>query len=196
MQDTCCFACACCAHALQHFGPGAKADWSAPWQDNFYTLTVYEKGAEVVRLYHTLLGVEGFRRAHNDMTVAMPMCCMPCLSQAHLPQAALPVAFPREARLGLQAVVRGAWLLWLSLGRTGLERCCRSMHGAAGDGRWASQTPCDRPAGRAWTCTSSATTARRSRAMTSARPWPTPTAATSRRSRPGAPTSLHDRRCQ
>jgi len=30
--------------------------------DNFYTATVYEKGAEVVRLYHTLLGAEGFRR--------------------------------------------------------------------------------------------------------------------------------------
>jgi len=30
--------------------------------DNFYTPTVYEKGAEVVRLYHTLLGPDGFRR--------------------------------------------------------------------------------------------------------------------------------------
>jgi aminopeptidase N len=30
--------------------------------DNFYTPTVYEKGAEVVRLYQTLLGREGFRR--------------------------------------------------------------------------------------------------------------------------------------
>ena len=29
---------------------------------NFYTTTVYEKGAEVVRLYQTLLGREGFRR--------------------------------------------------------------------------------------------------------------------------------------
>lgn len=29
--------------------------------DNFYTATVYIKGAEVVRLYHTLLGPEGFR---------------------------------------------------------------------------------------------------------------------------------------
>ena len=29
--------------------------------DNFYTLTVYEKGAEVVRLYQTLLGQNGFR---------------------------------------------------------------------------------------------------------------------------------------
>ena len=30
--------------------------------DNFYTLTVYEKGAEVIRMYHTLLGESGFRR--------------------------------------------------------------------------------------------------------------------------------------
>ncbi|MDX8413225.1 MAG: aminopeptidase N [Mariprofundales bacterium] len=30
--------------------------------NNFYTVTVYEKGAEVVRLYQTLLGVDGFRR--------------------------------------------------------------------------------------------------------------------------------------
>ena len=29
---------------------------------NFYTLTVYEKGAEVVRMLHTLLGAETFRR--------------------------------------------------------------------------------------------------------------------------------------
>jgi len=30
--------------------------------NNFYTMTVYEKGAEVVRLYHTLLGEKGFRK--------------------------------------------------------------------------------------------------------------------------------------
>ncbi len=30
--------------------------------NNFYTLTVYEKGAEVVRMYHTLLGADGFRK--------------------------------------------------------------------------------------------------------------------------------------
>src|SRR5262245_19049850 len=30
--------------------------------DNFYTTTVYEKGAEVVRMYRTLLGPPGFRR--------------------------------------------------------------------------------------------------------------------------------------
>jgi aminopeptidase N len=30
--------------------------------NNFYTMTVYEKGAEVVRMYQTLLGREGFRK--------------------------------------------------------------------------------------------------------------------------------------
>lgn len=30
--------------------------------NNFYTATVYNKGSEVVRMYHTLLGAEGFRR--------------------------------------------------------------------------------------------------------------------------------------
>lgn len=30
--------------------------------NNFYTVTVYEKGAEVVRMYQTLLGRDGFRR--------------------------------------------------------------------------------------------------------------------------------------
>jgi aminopeptidase N len=30
--------------------------------DNFYTATVYNKGAEVIRMMHTLLGAEGFRR--------------------------------------------------------------------------------------------------------------------------------------
>lgn len=30
--------------------------------NNFYTMTVYEKGAEVVRLYQTLLGQDGFRK--------------------------------------------------------------------------------------------------------------------------------------
>ena len=30
--------------------------------NNFYTMTIYEKGAEVVRLYNTLLGQDGFRK--------------------------------------------------------------------------------------------------------------------------------------
>ncbi|EGQ9459088.1 TPA: aminopeptidase N [Vibrio parahaemolyticus] len=31
--------------------------------NNFYTLTVYEKGSEVIRMYHTLLGEEGFQKS-------------------------------------------------------------------------------------------------------------------------------------
>ncbi|HVB16545.1 MAG TPA: aminopeptidase N [Stellaceae bacterium] len=44
--------------------------------DNFYTATVYNKGAEVIRMMHTLLGPEGFRRGmdayirHNDNRAA------------------------------------------------------------------------------------------------------------------------------
>eukprot|EP00747_Dinoflagellata_sp_TGD_P182508 gnl/TRDRNA2_/TRDRNA2_36783_c0_seq1.p1 gnl/TRDRNA2_/TRDRNA2_36783_c0~~gnl/TRDRNA2_/TRDRNA2_36783_c0_seq1.p1 ORF type:complete len:1061 (-),score=248.96 gnl/TRDRNA2_/TRDRNA2_36783_c0_seq1:71-3253(-) len=30
--------------------------------DNFYTVTVYNKGAEVIRMYRTILGAEGFRK--------------------------------------------------------------------------------------------------------------------------------------
>ena len=33
--------------------------------NNFYTLTVYEKGAEVVRMIHTLVGAEGFRKGSD-----------------------------------------------------------------------------------------------------------------------------------
>jgi aminopeptidase N len=33
--------------------------------NNFYTLTVYEKGAEVVRMIHTLLGAEAFRKGSD-----------------------------------------------------------------------------------------------------------------------------------
>ncbi len=33
--------------------------------NNFYTLTVYEKGAEVVRMIHTLVGADGFRRGSD-----------------------------------------------------------------------------------------------------------------------------------
>ncbi|WP_250463798.1 aminopeptidase N [Microbulbifer litoralis] len=32
---------------------------------NFYTLTIYEKGAEVVRMIHTLLGADGFRKGSD-----------------------------------------------------------------------------------------------------------------------------------
>jgi aminopeptidase N len=37
--------------------------------DNFYTATVYEKGAELIRMMHTLLGADGFRRG-MDLYIA------------------------------------------------------------------------------------------------------------------------------
>ena len=45
-------------------GPMAHPIRTAAYMEinNFYTVTVYEKGAEVVRLYQSLLGVDGFRR--------------------------------------------------------------------------------------------------------------------------------------
>ena len=33
--------------------------------DNFYTVTIYEKGAEVIRMIHTLLGDQGFRKGFD-----------------------------------------------------------------------------------------------------------------------------------
>ena len=48
---------------------GASARQRAPIRpdeviemNNFYTVTVYDKGAEVIRMLHTLLTEEGFRR--------------------------------------------------------------------------------------------------------------------------------------
>ena len=35
--------------------------------NNFYTATVYEKGAEIVRMLHTLLGSEGYRKALRSL---------------------------------------------------------------------------------------------------------------------------------
>lgn len=45
-------------------GPMAHPVRPASYEEmnNFYTLTVYEKGAEVVRMYHTLLGEAGFQK--------------------------------------------------------------------------------------------------------------------------------------
>jgi aminopeptidase N len=47
--------------------------------DNFYTPTVYEKGAEVIRMMHTLLGPAGFRRGmdlyvqrHDNQAATIP----------------------------------------------------------------------------------------------------------------------------
>ncbi|MEW5309288.1 MAG: hypothetical protein WDW38_001184 [Sanguina aurantia] len=46
--------------------------------DNFYTLTVYEKGAEVVRLYDTLLGKDGFRKGMDLYFQRHDGCAVTC----------------------------------------------------------------------------------------------------------------------
>ena len=38
--------------------------------NNFYTMTVYEKGSEVVRMYQTLFGRDGFRKRHGPVLQA------------------------------------------------------------------------------------------------------------------------------
>ena len=45
---------------------------------NFYTWTVYEKGAEVVRMYHTLLGAEGFRKGMDLYFERHDGCAVTC----------------------------------------------------------------------------------------------------------------------
>ena len=49
---------------MEDAGPMAHAVRPQSYQEinNFYTVTVYNKGAEVVRMLHTLVGKEGFRR--------------------------------------------------------------------------------------------------------------------------------------
>lgn len=44
--------------------------------DNFYTSTVYEKGAEVIRIYNTLLGKQGFRWASNEQRGVVWTSCL------------------------------------------------------------------------------------------------------------------------
>jgi aminopeptidase N len=46
--------------------------------NNFYTATVYEKGAEVVRLYQTLLGREGFRKGLRHYLSKHDGCAVTC----------------------------------------------------------------------------------------------------------------------
>jgi aminopeptidase N len=57
--------CACCASASSPRTP-ARCPPGAPGQlqaiNNFYTATVYEKGAEVVRMMQTLVGRDGFAK--------------------------------------------------------------------------------------------------------------------------------------
>jgi len=57
--------------------------------NNFYTLTVYEKGAEIARMLHTVLGAEGFRRgtdryfADNDGRAATVEDFLSALGEAN-----------------------------------------------------------------------------------------------------------------
>ena len=50
--------------------------------NNFYTLTVYEKGAEIIRMMHTLLGEENFQKGMqlylSVMTAARPPATISC----------------------------------------------------------------------------------------------------------------------
>jgi aminopeptidase N len=47
-------------------------------QDNFYTATVYEKGAEVIRMYETILGREGFRKGMDLYFQRHDGCAVTC----------------------------------------------------------------------------------------------------------------------
>ena len=46
--------------------------------DNFYTATVYRKGAEIIRMYHTLLGVDGFRKGMDLYFERHDNCAVTC----------------------------------------------------------------------------------------------------------------------
>ena len=69
--------------------------------DNFYTLTVYEKGAEIVRLYRTLLGKDGFRCAHLSCCcgIASAYKLMRCKCQVLHFQAARTIGLVKRTRV-------------------------------------------------------------------------------------------------
>ena len=46
--------------------------------DNFYTATVYEKGSEVIRMYHTLIGAEAFRKGMDLYFERHDGCAVTC----------------------------------------------------------------------------------------------------------------------
>ncbi|MDO5289152.1 MAG: aminopeptidase N [Pseudomonadota bacterium] len=75
---------------------------------NFYTTTIYEKGAEVVRLYQTLLGREGFRKGmdlyferHDGQAVTCDDFAQ-CMADAN-PHSELPALLPQFKRWYAQA---------------------------------------------------------------------------------------------
>ncbi len=50
----------------------------APTKNNFYTVTVYEKGSEVIRMYETLLGRDGFRKGMDLYFKRHDGCAVTC----------------------------------------------------------------------------------------------------------------------
>ncbi len=46
--------------------------------NNFYTLTVYNKGAELIRMLHTILGSEGFLRGMDLYVQRHDGCAVTC----------------------------------------------------------------------------------------------------------------------
>ncbi len=63
--------------------------------NNFYTVTIYQKGAEVIRMQHSLVGEEGFRRGTDlyfdrfdghAVTTEDFVCCMEEANQVNLDQ--------------------------------------------------------------------------------------------------------------
>jgi len=64
----------------QDAGPMAHPIRPDSYQEmsNFYTATVYEKGAEVIRMYHTLLGAEGFRKGMDLYFERHDGCAVTC----------------------------------------------------------------------------------------------------------------------
>ena len=49
---------------------------------NFYTMTVYEKGAEVVRMLHTLLGAESFYKGSTCISIALTVWRLPAMTSS------------------------------------------------------------------------------------------------------------------
>ena len=64
----------------QDAGPMAHSIRPDSYQEmsNFYTATVYEKGSEVIRMYHTLLGAEGFRKGMDLYFERHDGCAVTC----------------------------------------------------------------------------------------------------------------------
>ena len=49
----------------------SNSPWKVIEMNNFYTVTVYEKGAEVICMLHTLLGEQGFQKGCSFILLKM-----------------------------------------------------------------------------------------------------------------------------